>query len=212
MVSGVPVYYAGGGGGAPSDTSATGSGGLGGGGDSGNSTIAASTGSINTGGGGGGNAAVAPSAGAGGSGVVIIRYLTAGITATGGLVTTDGAYTVHQFTASSAFSASVVGTGPMELVSAVVTSSTIPSTARIIVLEEDVSPIIVNTDIQAWASADSGSNYTQITLVNEGIFSGTKRILAGTSTLVNTGSKMRYKITAPTSQQLNIHGTGLLWQ
>jgi hypothetical protein len=37
---------------------------------------------------------------AGGSGVVIVRYLTANGSATGGNITTSGSYTVHTFTSS----------------------------------------------------------------------------------------------------------------
>ncbi len=41
--------------------------------------------------------------GQGGQGIVIIRYLTGSMTATGGTITTTGAYTVHTFTASGTF-------------------------------------------------------------------------------------------------------------
>ena len=39
-------------------------------------------------------------AGSGGSGVVIVRFLTADGSATGGTATTSGSYTVHTFTSS----------------------------------------------------------------------------------------------------------------
>jgi hypothetical protein len=64
-------------------------------------------GTANTGSGGGGGGGtygvIAGTAGAGGSGVVIVRYLAANGTATGGTITTDGDYKVHKFTGSANF-------------------------------------------------------------------------------------------------------------
>lgn len=84
-ISGSAVYYCGGGAG-DSRFGATGTTGAGGG-----------TAGI----GGGGDAGDA-----GGGGRVIIRYLTSAISATGGTITTDGAYTVHTFTSSGTFTVS----------------------------------------------------------------------------------------------------------
>ena len=39
----------------------------------------------------------------GGTGIVIIRYLTGAITATGGTTSTGGGYTYHKFTANGNF-------------------------------------------------------------------------------------------------------------
>lgn len=43
------------------------------------------------------------SGGPGGNGIVVIRYLTGTMTATGGTVTTSGGYTIHTFTANGTF-------------------------------------------------------------------------------------------------------------
>ena len=99
-ISGTATYYAGGGGAA--DFAGINcnryAGGLGGGGRGDNcyDSNADRHGTANTGGGGGTN-------GTGGSGIVIVRYISAGIAAgqiTGGTITTSGSYTVHTFTAS----------------------------------------------------------------------------------------------------------------
>lgn len=58
------------------------------------------------GGGGGYSSDYTLSRGYGGSGVVIIRYITGTINATGGTVTTSGSYTIHKFTSSGTFTAS----------------------------------------------------------------------------------------------------------
>lgn len=102
-ISGSLVGYGGGGGGNPNGSS----GGYGGGDGS---TVHGTSGTTNTGGGGGGGDS-GNGGGDGGSGIVIIRYLTADITATGGTITTDGDYTIHTFTTNGDFEVtSVTGT------------------------------------------------------------------------------------------------------
>ena len=100
-IRGTTEYFGGGGGGAGLD--AGGNGGLGGGGRGGRQTSTTITaGTANTGGGGGapyGGGTVA----AGGSGVVIIRYPTVFMTATGGTITTFQGYTIHTFNSSGTF-------------------------------------------------------------------------------------------------------------
>ena len=86
----ITATYGGGGGGAGNGSATAGTGGTGGGG-TGNGTA----GTTNSGGGGGG--AASADSGAGGTGRVQIAYLTGSITATGGTITTNGAYTVHSF-------------------------------------------------------------------------------------------------------------------
>jgi hypothetical protein len=105
-ISGSSLNYAGGGGAggnlASSITAGTG-GATGGNGTQDESTGGAGTANRGGGGGGGGNSADDENkgpGGAGGSGVVIIRYLTGTITATGGTQTTSGGYTIHTFTSN----------------------------------------------------------------------------------------------------------------
>lgn len=93
-ISGTSVTYAGGGG---SNGTVVGTGGTGGGGAGGRSSNAVS-GTNGLGGGGGGGYS-----GGGGSGIVIIRYTTGSMTATGGTITTNGGYTIHTFTSSGTF-------------------------------------------------------------------------------------------------------------
>jgi len=98
-ITGTPTYYAGGGGGGAAYSG--GVAGLGGGGR-GNFSYGGNIGedgSINLGGGGGGGYGLADTGSRGGSGVVIVRYLTSALTATGGTITYDGSYTVHTFVA-----------------------------------------------------------------------------------------------------------------
>lgn len=93
-ITGTSVFYGGGGGG--------GNGGTGGNGGGGNGANVGASGVANTGGGGGGGWAHASgNGGAGGSGVVIIRYPTGSITASGGALSTSGGYTIRKFTSGS---------------------------------------------------------------------------------------------------------------
>lgn len=100
-ISGTPTYYSGGGSGDVigwGDPSASNPGtpGLGGGGTGKAWAPGGTAGAPNTGGGGGGGAS-------GGSGIVIIRYPTGSINASGGTVTTFGEYTIHTFLSSGTF-------------------------------------------------------------------------------------------------------------
>lgn len=97
-LSGSWAYYAGGGGGA--SCCYWGSGGAGGGGNGAQNGHGAA-GAANTGGGGGGGGG--SGGGNGGSGLVIIRYATSALGATGGTATTVGADTVRTFYSSGTF-------------------------------------------------------------------------------------------------------------
>jgi len=104
-ITGSSVTRAGGGGGGD-QLSGEGSGGSGGGGNGGRDTsINATAGTANTGSGGGGGGGTG---GAGGSGIVILRLLTSDYTGTttgSPGVTTDGSYTVLQYTSSGTYTA-----------------------------------------------------------------------------------------------------------
>ena len=207
-ISGSSVTYAGGGAGAQHSTGGTdGTGGAGGGGN------VLTAGTANTGGGGGG-AKSGGTGGAGGSGIVIIRYLTASATATGGTKTTDGDYTVHTFTSSGDFIVSDIGEKEnMILISNEVEAEETPTDGKLVILQEDVDAITINTDIKGWVSRDDGTTYTQLTLADEGDFDSTKKILVGEADISAQPSDktMKYKITTHNNKNLKLHATGLLW-
>jgi hypothetical protein len=104
-ITGTSVTYAGGGGGgAHASQGPGGAGGAGGGGAGASGGNSPGAGTANTGGGGGGVDSDTSGSGSGGSGVVIVRYF-GGTRATGGTITTSGAYTIHRFTSSGTFGA-----------------------------------------------------------------------------------------------------------
>ena len=103
-------------------------------------------------------------------------------------------------------------------VSATITSETFASTtvatsARIVVFEENVDTPTLNTDIIASVSRD-GTNFTNATLTDSGYVTGSsgQRILTGQATISGqpSGQSMRWKL-ALANNQVKIHGVSLSW-
>ena len=88
-----------------------------------------------------------------------------------------------------------------------------PDKARIVIFEEDVDSVTLNTDLKAFASRDGGTTFTQITLVNEGEYESGRNILSASVDISAqpAGTSMEYKITTLNNKDLKIHGTGLSW-
>jgi len=100
----------------------------------------------------------------------------------------------------------------MTLVSDSFTAEANPSNARIVILEEDVDAITINTDIKAYVSEDNGSNWHQITLSDEGDYDSNKRILTGSVALTDeSDTDMIYKIATLNDKDCKIHATALSW-
>ena len=101
------------------------------------------------------------------------------------------------------------------IVSNAFTASSEPSTSRIVVFQEDIGSITLNTDIIASISRDGGSNFTTATLADSGYVVGSsgQRILTGTATISGqpSGTNMRWKL-ALANNQSKIHGVSLQWK
>lgn len=108
-------------------------------------------------------------------------------------------------------------TNNMTLISESVSAEMDASNSRIVIFEEDVDSITLNTDLLAYISKDDGNTWGQVTLANEGTYEGSKRILSGivdlTQSGIDSGSSypMRYKIITLNNKDLKIHGTGVEW-
>ena len=199
--TGSAVYYGGGGGGGTQSNGEGGSGGQGGGGNGGRTGNAVENGSANTGGGGGGAGGVYESSfegGSGGSGIVVVRYATTQFS-----TTTAGADISLQSTDATAKDGA-------------------PSTADLIMLiDNGAGTTTENTDIKAYISRDSGSNFTQGTLVDEGLWTigdSLKRILAFHNLDISgqpSGTSICYKITThnqSASKDTQIHAVSYGWK
>ena len=100
------------------------------------------------------------------------------------------------------------------IVSNAFTAGSAPSTSRIVVFQENVDTPTLNTDIIASVSRDGGSNFTNVTLVDEGYVVGSsgQRILAGLVDISGqpSGTSMRWKL-ALANNASKIHGVSLAW-
>jgi len=107
-----------------------------------------------------------------------------------------------------------LGISNLILISNQFLAENVPSEGRIILFEEDVDSITENTDLKAYISRDNGTTYTQITLVDEGGYDSSSRILAGTVDISSqpSGTNMKYKITTHNNKNLKLHGVGLFWK
>jgi hypothetical protein len=101
----------------------------------------------------------------------------------------------------------------MTLISNATTAEAQPDNARIILYEEDIDSITENTDVKGYVSRDGGSTWTEATLVDEGNYSGTKRILADTVDISGqpAGTSMKFKVETANLKDLKIHGIGVTW-
>ena len=102
--------------------------------------------------------------------------------------------------------------GNMTLISNATTAEAQPDEAFIVLWQEDVDPVILNTDIKAWASRDGGATWAAITLAQEASLS-TGRILTGTADISGqpAGTAMVWKITTHNTKEQRLHGVGLEW-
>jgi hypothetical protein len=104
--------------------------------------------------------------------------------------------------------------GTSSIFSDTFTATTAPTSARIVVFEEDVETPTLNTDVIASVSRDGGSNYTTATLSDSGYVTGSsgQRILTGTADISGqpSGTSMRWKI-ALANNTVKIHGVSLQW-
>tara|TARA_Y100001937_G_scaffold124531_1_gene189431 strand:+ start:301 stop:2004 length:1704 start_codon:yes stop_codon:yes gene_type:complete len=100
------------------------------------------------------------------------------------------------------------------IVSNAFTATSAPSTSRIVVFQENIDTPTLNTDIIASVSRDGGSNFSTVTLVDEGYVTGAsgQRILAGLVDVSGqpSGTSLRWKL-ALANNQSKIHGVSLSW-
>ena len=179
---------------------------------------------------GGGGGAVGPADGGGGGGSSYYGHpqITSGATTTGqttGAGESAGPSPLYPTTSNAGDRAVdgyafVVGSAPATttsttIVSNAFTASSAPSTSRIVVFQENVASITLNTDIVASVSRNGGSNFTTITLADSGYVVGAsgQRILTGTATISGqpSGTSMRWKL-ALANNAMKIHGVSLQWK
>ncbi len=108
----------------------------------------------------------------------------------------------------------VISTQDMTLQSnAFTTNDADPTEARIVLFEEDVDSVTLNTDLKAYASRDGGTTFTQITLADEGDYETGKAIFTGSVSISGqpAGASMKWKLTTHNAKELKVHGIALQW-
>ena len=105
-------------------------------------------------------------------------------------------------------------TDNMTLVSNATEAEEQPDESRLVIMEEDVDVITLNTDLKAYVSRDNGGNWVQATLSDEGDYASSKRILVGTADISGQAADktIKWKIESLNNKDLKIHGIGLLWR
>jgi len=85
--------------------------------------------------------------------------------------------------------------------------------ARIVLLQEDVDSVTLNTDLIASVSRDGGTTFTSFTLEDQGEYENNRKLLSASVDISSqpTGTDMVYKIESANNKDLKIHGSGLSW-
>jgi len=94
----------------------------------------------------------------------------------------------------------------MTLISDIFTADTEPSSSQLILLEEDVDTITLNTDLKAYVSRDGGSTFTQGSLSYDIDFDTNIKVLIANVDLSSqpSGTSMVYKSETLNSKDLNL--------
>lgn len=102
--------------------------------------------------------------------------------------------------------------GNMSIVSAITSAEEVPSNVRLLLFEEDVDNVAVNSDLQGYVSRDNAT-WTPVTLSDEGNYQTGRRILSGVVNLSSqpSGQSMRWKASTFNNRILKLHGAGLSW-
>jgi len=107
-----------------------------------------------------------------------------------------------------------LATSSTTIISDPFTSTTVPTSTRIVVFEENVGTPSLNTDIIASVSRNGGTNFTTVTLTDSGYVTGLsgQRILTGQASVSGqpSGQSMKWKLELA-NQQVKIHGVSLSW-
>jgi hypothetical protein len=187
-------WFASGGGGGWTEEGGSGAGpASSGGGSAGAASQGANAGAAtaNTGGGSGGGASSQGDSGTGGSGVLLVRVA-------------DGAF---------------INKADLTLQSVDGTAGSAPSYGELLTLIENAAgTATINTDIKGYISRDSGTTFTQGTLVDEGSWGTNKKILAFHDLDISgqpSGTSMCYKITThnqSASKVTRIYATSIGWR
>jgi hypothetical protein len=102
----------------------------------------------------------------------------------------------------------------MSMQSVAFSASGTPLDARLVLYEEDIDSVTLNTDLKAYASRDNGTTWTQVALTNEGNYQSTRKVVAGISDISTQSSgsyNMLYKVQTFNNKGLKLYGAAMSW-
>ena len=107
----------------------------------------------------------------------------------------------------------------LTLISNATTANAAPSTSDLIILmKNEAGTATINTDIKGFISRDNGSNFTEVTLVDEGTYATDTKILVAHDVDISShpsGTSMVYKISThnqAAAKQTIINAVNLGWK
>jgi len=99
----------------------------------------------------------------------------------------------------------------MTLISNSTTAENTPVSTRIVIFEQDVDAITLNTDLKAYVSCN-GTDYEQITLADGGDYETGCRVLSGhVANEALSATTIKYKLMTFNNKKCKIHGTSVQW-
>jgi hypothetical protein len=100
----------------------------------------------------------------------------------------------------------------MVLQSNAFTAEALPDEAFLVVWQEEVDGVTLNTDLLAHVSRDGGTTWTQVILAEEAELS-TGRVVAAPVDISGqpSGTSMKWKLAVANNKEQRIHGVGLSW-
>jgi len=106
----------------------------------------------------------------------------------------------------------LIATANITLISNAVTALAQPTDAFIVLWQQDVDAVTLNTDLTAEVTRDGGTTYSTVTLAEEAVLS-TGRILTGTVDISGqpAGTSMEYRLKTLNAKEMKIHGVALEW-
>lgn len=101
----------------------------------------------------------------------------------------------------------------MTLISTFTVAAAAPDSARIVLFEQDVDAISLNSDLLAFVTRNNGGSWAQITLQEESNYQPGKRLLSGTGDLSSqtSGTSVRWKVTTHNNKNMKLYGVGMTW-
>ena len=100
----------------------------------------------------------------------------------------------------------------LTLLSNTVTAEAEPNTVEVLLVNQPVDTVTINTDLTVEVSIDGGSTYDAVTLVDKGLFATGQNLLRGSADVTaRTGTSIKYRLkTLNTKSQKQI-GIVLAW-